>query len=154
MSANRTDELASNFDRYLEQLGTELESFPDEASVWRVQAGITNSAGTLALHMTGNLLHYVGALLGNTGYVRDREGEFSRRDVPRAELLGLVSATRTVLSEVLGGLDGTALDAEFEGLPDRYKGRTTGWFLMHLSIHLGYHLGQVNYHRRLLGTAG
>lgn len=145
-------ELARLFDRDLAQLREEIGSYPDEPSVWALRDGILNSGGTLALHLCGNLQHFVGALLGRTGYVRDREAEFSDRDVPRAAILARIDEARAAVSETLAGLDGEALEGRFPGAAPGSLGDapTTRLMLVHLSGHLAYHLGQVNYHRRLL----
>src|SRR5260221_4897813 len=81
------DTIATIFVRDLKALKRELEAFKDERHIWRTAPGITNSAGTLTLHMAGNLRHFVGAQLGKSDYVRDRDAEFARRDVPRADLM-------------------------------------------------------------------
>lgn len=135
--------------RDLGALKRELEAYGDETDLWKVPAGIQNSAGTLALHLVGNLRHFIGTRLGDTGYVRDRDPEFSRRGVSRGELLAGID--RAIL-EIRVGLD--ALDAsDLVGFfPDVVGGVrvTTGDFLIHLTAHTGYHLGQVDYHRRLV----
>src|SRR5437764_673264 len=78
--------------RDLRALRREVEAFADERDLWRVPPGIGNSAGTLALHLAGNIRHYIGAVLGGTGYVRDRDAEFALRDVPRTDLLADIDA--------------------------------------------------------------
>jgi hypothetical protein len=125
----------------------EIAAYPDDASLWAAPPG-TNAAGTLALHVVGNLRHFVGALLGGTAYVRDRDAEFSRRGVPRAELLAELAEARRDVEACLGRLPALALDAE---LPLPIGGRRVHVddFLVHLATHLAYHLGQVDYHRRL-----
>ena len=110
---------------------------------------MSNSAGNLALHLIGNLNHFIGATLGNSGYVRQREVEFSQKNSPKAELITQIDDTISVVESVLNQL----IEAD---LQQEYKRRvfedtmTTEYFLVHLSMHLAYHLGQINYHRRLL----
>jgi len=128
----------------------ELEAYPAEADLWTLTDTIPNSAGTLVLHLTGNLRHYVGAVLGGTGYVRDRDAEFARRNVPRAELRrGLDDAIADV-----GATMSRVTDAQLATtFPETVAGQrvSTLDMLMHLAVHLTYHLGQIDYHRRLLG---
>ena len=126
----------------------ELEAYPDEASIWKLPAGLPNSAGTLALHVAGNLQHFVGAILGGSGYVRDRAAEFSERGAPRAELLRRLVAAEDA---VRLGLDGRALPEQYPGAAGGggMTVRTDEW-LAHLAVHLTYHLGQVDYHRRIV----
>jgi uncharacterized damage-inducible protein DinB len=126
----------------------EIESYPDDESVWELVEGISNSGGTLALHLCGNLSHFVGATLGNTGYVRNRDVEFSQRGISRAALSEQLTATETAIRSTLGSLPDEKLH---EGYPIAVGGVTapTGIFLMHLATHLAYHLGQIDYHRRI-----
>jgi hypothetical protein len=137
------------FNRDLEALKSELENYLEEKNIWLVQDGITNSSGNLCLHLIGNLNWFIGAQLGNTGYIRKRELEFSSVNIPREELLASIDETKLVLNEVLDTLTSEQLEAIY---PINVFGEeiTTSYFLVHLSTHLSYHLGQVNYHRRLL----
>jgi uncharacterized damage-inducible protein DinB len=152
MNGHLAGDFARILDRDLASLASQLERYPDEASVWRLGGGIKNSAGTLALHLVGNLEHFVGAVLGGSGYVRDRDAEFGDRDVPRAEVLRRIAHCREVVAATLGDLDDEALRAPYPGdLPPIYEGgTTTHLFLLHLAAHFMWHLGQVDYHRRLL----
>lgn len=131
--------------RDLRTLRREVEAYPDETLVWRELPGIPNTAGTLVLHLTGNLQHYVGAHLGGTGYVRDRPAEFARRNVPRAELLREIEKAEAAIAR----LKDPDLTAEFPELIGGHR-VATGEFLMHLVSHFTYHLGQLDYHRRVV----
>lgn len=135
--------------RELKALRRQVEAYPDDASLWRSPPGIANSAGTLVLHLCGNLRHFVGKVLGGVEYVRDRDAEFSRRDVPRAELLADIDATIEAVSAALGTPADARLSARYP-MPIGGRMLTTSQFLVHLAAHLAYHLGQVDYHRRLL----
>ncbi len=144
-----TASLARVLARDLRALRREVEAYADERDLWRVVPGITNSGGTLALHLAGNLQHFIGAVLGGTGYVRDRAAEFTRRDVPRSELLREIDATLAVVPRTLEALDDDALARPYPQPPGGAT-PTTGAFLLHLATHLTYHLGQIDYHRRML----
>lgn len=133
--------------RDLDRLRDEIAGFDNEADLWRTVPGTVNPAGALALHLCGNLQHFIGATLGHTGYVRDRDAEFAARDVPRASVLAEISTARQVVDHTLGALD----DAEVvRAYPARFLEElaTIGAVLVHLSGHLMYHLGQINYARR------
>ena len=144
-----TETLIKLFTRDLNALKTQVNSYKDEKNLWIVTKDISNSAGNLCLHLVGNLNHYIGANLGDSGYVRQRDLEFSLKDIPKADLIKLINDTIDVVENTLGNL--TEVDLQKE-----YKRRvfedtmTTAYFLVHLSMHLAYHLGQINYHRRLL----
>ncbi len=137
------------FVRDASALREELLAYPEEQQIWAMPPGVRNSAGTLALHLCGNLQHFVGALFGGTGYVRNRDAEFSRRDVTRAELVTECDAALSAIARGCAALTDEALAAPFPGglagaqLP-------TGLALLHMATHLAYHLGQIDYHRRLV----
>ncbi|MES2124868.1 MAG: DinB family protein [Gemmatimonadota bacterium] len=133
--------------RDLKGLGAELEGYHDDASVWQELPGFANSTGTLVLHCCGNLRHFVGSILGGNGYVRDREAEFSTRGVPRAELQRLLAVTRDEVVAALDALNPAVLSEPFPA-PLPGGSTTTERMLVHLSAHLGYHLGQADSHRR------
>ena len=140
------------FDRDLEVLYKEIESYPSEATLWLVKGDIKNSGGNLCLHLCGNLQHFVGTILGKTGYVRNRDAEFADKNVPRAKLLGEIRATQTAVKNTLANLDPSTLEKDY---PINVFGEpmTTNFFLIHLEAHLNYHRGQVNYHRRLVAIS-
>ena len=139
------------FLRDLDKCIAEVEAFPDEASLWRIAGDVKNPAGTLALHLAGNLQHFIGAILGQTGYVRDREREFSARGISGKELTDGLKTTRQVVEETLGNLSDERL-AEVFPASHFGEGRTTAHALLHLLAHLNYHLGQLNYLRRLVAV--
>jgi uncharacterized damage-inducible protein DinB len=136
-------------DRDLRTLRREIEAYPDDASLWQTVPGISNVGGTLALHLTGNIQHYFGARLGGTDYVRDRNAEFARRNVSRSELLTEIEAARAAVRKTAARLSEAQLRAEF---PESIAGVKieTGEYLLHLATHFAYHLGQLDYHRRVV----
>ena len=133
--------------RDLEGLRREIALYPDDDAPWRMLPGLPNSGGSLARHLAGNLRHYVGAQLGGTGYVRDREAEFGAGGLTRAALDAEVQRAIADVDRTLAALDPARLDEPYP-LPfgDRRVG--TRVFLLHLAVHLTYHLGQIDYHRR------
>lgn len=143
------ESLAKLYDRDLQKLKTEIESYQNEADLWVIESEINNSAGNLCLHLIGNLNHYIGHQLGGTDYVRNRPLEFSDKNVPKAILIEKIEATRAMLKQVLLPISSETLaqkhTEEFYGGNDSNE-----FFLIHLLSHLNYHLGQVNYHRRLV----
>lgn len=144
-----TTALKALIHRDLEKLKLEISQYQNEASIWKVEKQISNSAGNLCLHLVGNLNHFIGKVLGGTDYVRNREAEFSLKDVPRAELVRLVEDTIPVMDQSLDQVTPEQLAATYPIEVFGYP-MTTEHFLIHLAMHLDYHLGQVNYHRRLL----
>ena len=144
-----TDTLRKIFNRDLAKLEEELGLYLQEENLWRVERNVANSAGNLTLHLIGNLNTYIGAKLGNSGYVRNRPEEFALKDVPRTELICKIKETIQTVDVVLSGLSREQLSSEYPEIV--LDGRmSTEFFLVHLAGHLNYHLGQVNYHRRLL----
>ncbi len=145
------DSLQTILLRDLDKLKKEIEQYPDEPSVWVIKGDIKNSAGTLVLHLCGNLQHYIGVGLGKSDYKRDRDNEFSARNVPRADLIKEIERTKDAIKTALSGASLDILDTDYP-LPVYDYPMTVQFFMIHLASHFGYHLGQVNYHRRLLGT--
>jgi uncharacterized damage-inducible protein DinB len=137
------------FFRDINRLKSEMELYQNEADIWRIEKNISNSAGNLCLHLIGNLNAFIGAALGNTNYVRNRALEFSEKGVPRTELLNKIDETILVVNQTLQQLSEDDLKKDFPILVFDEK-TTTEFFLVHLATHLTYHLGQINYHRRLL----
>ena len=143
------DTLIELFKRDLNKLKVEIELYRDETNLWLINKDVTNSAGNLCLHLVGNLNAFIGAELGDTGYIRQRELEFSLKDIPRVELMSQVDDTIIMVETILNKLTPEDLEKNFP--IDVFKEKmTTEFFLVHLSTHLAYHLGQINYHRRLL----
>jgi uncharacterized damage-inducible protein DinB len=141
--------VAAILDRDLKALAREVAAYPDDTTLWIAPAGIANSAGTLVLHLSGNIQHFMGAKLGGTGYVRDREREFAARGVSREALLSEIEAARAA---VHAAAQCTSDEREDEDFPDPVAGVrvSRGDLLVHLVSHVGYHLGQVDYHRRMV----
>ena len=135
--------------RELEALAREVELFPDDDVLWRTVPGVTNSAGNLALHACGNLEHFVGAVLGGTGYVRDRPAEFATRTGRRADVARQLRETAAVVTNALARVPESALAAPY---PEPHDGvqLSCGLFLLHLCVHLAFHLGQAGTLRRAL----
>jgi len=137
------------FKRDLNKLKFEIELYNEESNLWLINKEVTNCAGNLCLHLVGNLNAFIGAELGRSGYIRERDLEFSLKDVPRTKLISQIDDTIIMVENVLNKLTEEDLDKNFP--IDVFKEKmTTGFFLVHLSTHLAYHLGQINYHRRLL----
>ncbi len=144
-----TETLTQLFERDLKRLANEISLYKDESHIWTVQKDISNSAGNLCLHLLGNLNHFIGATLGHTGYVRHRDDEFSLKNIPRQDLLLNISNCLLIVTETLQKLPEEDLAADF---PIEVFGKkdSTEYMLVHLATHLSYHLGQINYHRRLV----
>ncbi|KRB56829.1 DinB family protein [Flavobacterium sp. Root186] len=137
------------FNRDLNKLKFEIESYEFEKQIWAVDKNISNSAGNLTLHLIGNINTYIGAEIGKTRYIRNRPLEFSLKDIPKSELIDKIENTIIVVNDVLDILTEADLNSIYPQIVFE-KEMTTGFFLVHLATHLAYHVGQINYHRRLL----
>jgi len=141
--------LSEIFERDLQKLITEIKLYKDEDNLWLIKEGISNSAGNLCLHLVGNLNHFIGATLGNTGYVRHREDEFSLKNILRQDLILNIENCILIVKNTINKLKDEDLVKDFP-LEKHGKIVSTMHMLIHLQTHLSYHLGQINYHRRLL----
>ena len=146
-----TKELKALFTRDLIKLKDEIALYRDDDALWSVKEGISNSGGNLCLHLIGNLRTYIGKTLGGVYYERDRPNEFSAKLIPRVNIYREIDET---IEAVTLSLDIISADQLAEDFPEMIWGKPTGmiYTLMHLHGHLTYHLGQINYHRRLLDS--
>lgn len=144
-----TQTLLPWFLRDLNKLREEISLYKNENDLWILKGDIKNSAGTLALHIIGNLKDRIGAQLGNTGYIRNRDKEFSERNVSRELLLKEIDDVITIVQKILPTITDEKFNSEY---PTEFLGskRTVGEIFFIFYGHLNYHLGQLNYHRRLL----
>jgi uncharacterized damage-inducible protein DinB len=138
--------------RDIDKLKEEMAGYSDQKILWDVAPGIRNSGGNLCLHLIGNLNHFIGAMLGKNGYVRNRDAEFGQKNIPLEELITQVEHTKEVVIQTLAALEEENLELDF---PVQLNGQTfkTNQMLIFMLGHLNYHLGQINYHRRFLGQA-
>lgn len=143
------DTLMTIYNSELKKLRTEIESYQHEEALWKTDKNIANPAGNLCLHLVGNLNGFIGAELGHTGYVRNRDLEFSEKGLSKAELLQKIDDTITVVDSTLKKLTDEDLEKDF---PRKIFAETKSaeYMLVYMLSHFTYHLGQVNYHRRLL----
>lgn len=141
--------ISSIIERDLNKLIEELNLYTNEKDIWIKKGAISNSPGNLTLHLIGNLHHFIGFAIGNTGYKREREIEFSTPFCSREELISKLNATIDVVKASLSNLTDSIL---YENFPLEKHGEivTFEHMLLHLLTHLNYHLGQINYHRRLI----
>lgn len=147
-----TEALLRIFEKDIAKLEEEIKSYPDEDSLWKTVPGIKNPGGNLCLHLCGNLQHFFGTVMGQSGYKRNRDYEFAAKDVPVSELLKEIQLALKAVRSVLEKIEPADLEKEY---PLEVLGSPTkvGYFFIYLQGHLNYHLGQINYHRRLLAGA-
>jgi len=141
--------LADLYERDLRKMIEEVSLFKDEQNLWRTQGSVKNSCGNLVLHITGGLNHYFGATLAHTGYVRDRDQEFIKKGVKREELVAQLEQVIPMMNETLSALTTEQMEADFPIFFDK-PNTSVSYVAVRLLAHLGYHLGQVNYLRRVL----
>jgi hypothetical protein len=147
-----SNEMAVLYARDLKRLLQEIQAFPSDDLLWQVVSGVTNSAGNLALHLEGNLREYVGRQLGGVAYTRQRPLEFASKGLSVAALSAQLQDLPALIERVVAGMTPEELEKPFpeQGLPQM---RTNRLFLLHLYGHFSYHLGEIDYLRRIL-TSG
>jgi hypothetical protein len=148
-----TTELAGLFRRDLTRLAQELEAFPSDEILWAKVPGVSNSAGHLFLHLEGNLREYIGRQLGGFDYTRRRDVEFASAPFPRSDIMQRIETLPVLIPGIVSALSEDAFAAPY---PENVLGEplSTRQFLIHLSGHLNYHLGQIDYLRRVLTGDG
>jgi uncharacterized damage-inducible protein DinB len=143
------DELTKLFEQDLDRLKEEIEAFRQDRNLWKTTGNISNSAGNLCLHLVGNLNTFIGNNIGKFPYTRDREAEFSLKDVPKQKLIAQVEEVKEIVKRSLGKIDDATIEDVY--IAHRLGNEMSNSFLlMHLAAHLSYHLGQINYLRRML----
>ena len=143
------EDLRTLFLRDLNKLKKEINAYNYESTIWHTDGAISNSAGNLCKHLTGNLRHFIGHILGSSDYIRDREGEFSTPNLSKVDLNLEIELAEEAINFTFNQLDITKMQKTYPIEVFGHK-MTVQYFLFHLLSHLNYHLGQVNYHRRLL----
>ncbi len=143
------ESLKEFFIRDIENVKKEITLYADESDLWKTAPGINNSAGNLALHLTGNLKYFIGVVLGKSEYIREREKEFTLKNIPREEIFRGLDETNVIIRQVFDSLQETDLNQPYPENLNQKKGDIS-YQLIRLLAHLNYHLGQINYHRRLL----
>ena len=148
-----SSELAALYARDLARLTQQIRAFPDDESLWQTAPGVSNSAGNLALHLEGNLREYIGRQLGSIPYSRARPLEFGQKGLAKEDVIARIEHVHEIVPGVIRGLSSAALDAQY---PEQVLGvpMTARQFLVHLLGHLNYHLGQIDYLRRITTGAG
>jgi len=143
-----TEQLQFILLRDLTAFQMELEGIP-ENQLWVKAEGFPNAPGNLALHIAGNLQHFIGSVLGDSSYQRNREAEFNAHAGTLAELQQELTAARKAVEDVLPRLSAEDLAQDF---PMAIEGRpmATQAFLVRIAVHLSYHLGQLNVLKRIL----
>jgi hypothetical protein len=139
------NDFVTYFNHYLEQIENEVKSYTNESDLWFAKGDVKNSAGNLALHILGNLNHFIGKALAGTGYERNRDAEFENKNISRSEILDEIEHTKDLISKTLPHLNN--LTDEY---PEGYWHDSGSIHLQLLKLlsHLAYHAGQINYHRR------
>ena len=143
------DTLLIIFERDLNKLKTEI-SYKDEKNMWLVEGAISNSAGNLCVHLIGSLNHFIGAILGGTGYIRERDKEFSVKEISREKLVSDIEDLLVLVKRVISKLTKDDFEKKFPIKFGEQEFTTESFFISIAAPHLAYHLGQINYHRRLL----
>ncbi len=144
-----SEAVGATLKRDLQTLAHELDGYAVESQIWSTPHGLKNSAGTLSIHLIGNTRYFIGAILGNSGYRRDRDFEFAGQPVPRGQIRAEITAAIDDITRTLANLPDSALDSVYPIEVGKSR-LITGQFLVHLATHFAYHLGQIDYHRRLV----
>jgi len=142
--------LVELFTRDIDRLKKELLLYVDEKKLWKTTKEIKNSAGNLSLHLIGNLNHFIGATLGNSGYIRQRDKEFNVKNTPLKLILEQLDEIKEIIEKVILTLTENNLKSEYPLVVLNKEQMTKEYFLIHLYGHLNYHLGQISYHQRML----
>ena len=143
------NDLANFYERDIRKLIEEVNLFRNEEDLWRTRGSMKNSSGNLVLHIIGGLNHLIGATLAQTGYIRNRDQEFIIKDVERKYLVAQLEELIAMINKTLSAITEDRMDSDYPIFFDKPKA-SISYVLVQLLLHLNYHLGQVNYLRRVL----
>lgn len=152
MPTNHISDIKEIIVRDLGTLASRIEQTPEE-QLWKPMPGIINPAGTLAIHLCGNLRHFIGGVLGGDGYIRSREAEFSHMPLTKEEIIHEIRQTQEAVGSALDALHPERLHETMPDTPPQHQGRTIGFFLIQLCCHLSWHRGQADYLTRILAAS-
>jgi uncharacterized protein DUF1572 len=141
--------LTNFYERDISKLIAEVNLFRDEKNLWRTQGSVKNSSGNLVLHIIGGLNYLIGTILAHNGYVRNRDLEFIKKDVDRKELVAQLEELILMINKTINALTPEDIEVEYPIFFDKPQ-TSVSYVLLQLLLHLNYHLGQVNYLRRIL----
>ena len=137
------------YQRDIQRVIDEIALFKDEANIWKICGSTKNSAGNLALHLIGGLNYLIGTNLFHTGYVRNRDAEFTTKGIEKEQLIEQLKELNSMIGKTISSLTEEQLDSSFPIFFDK-ENATVNYVLTQLLLHLNYHLGQINYLRRIL----
>jgi hypothetical protein len=143
------NELANFYERDISKLIEEINLFKNEEDLWRTTGSVKNSCGNLVLHIIGGMNYLIGTALAHTEYVRNRDQEFIQKNVEKKELIAKLEELITIINQTLNRLTPEQMENEYPIFFDKPK-TSVSYVLVQLLAHLNYHLGQVNYLRRIL----
>lgn len=145
----KTKELSNLFEKGFEGLKHEIALYRKEEDLWITCCNVNNSAGNLAIHICGSINHFVNHGIGNTPYKRDRNVEFSQKDLSQKQILQTIEKTKANTLKTIKNINPKKLEENFP-LESPFGEISSSAAIVILLGHLQYHLGQISYHRRLL----
>lgn len=142
-------EIANFYQRDIQKVIDEINLFNDDSNIWKTSGSTKNSSGNLVLHLVGGLNHLIGTTLANTNYVRNRNLEFEQKDIERVQLIEQLKELSFMIDKTINSISEEQLNNSFPIFFDK-ENATIKYVLIQLLLHINYHLGQINYLRRVL----
>jgi uncharacterized damage-inducible protein DinB len=139
------------YSREIEKLKNEVLAFESDDLIWRTPDTQVISAGNQCLYIAGSLQHYIGNIIGDSGYIRNKEAEMKAKNISRERLLEEIENMRQVVVDTLEQVSKTELQKQFP-TNEFEEPVSTEFFLIHLLRKLSYHLGQISLLRQLVSA--
>jgi uncharacterized damage-inducible protein DinB len=146
-----TTVLIDLYSREIEKLKNEVLAFESDDLIWRTPDTQVISAGNQCLYIAGSLQHYIGNIIGDSGYIRNKEAEMKAKNISRERLLEEIENMRQVVVDTLEQVSKTELQKQFP-TNEFEEPVSTEFFLIHLLRKLSYHLGQISLLRQLVSA--
>ena len=146
--------IANDLANYYEYVAKQLHKWVDPLSdeqFWHNPYAYGNSVGHLLLHLTGNLSYYIGARIADTGYVRDRNREFTETQrPPKEQVLREFDRTIALVVATIRKLSAEDWTLEYSAeLEPEAKDRFAAF--LRCAGHAYHHVGQIIYLSKELG---
>lgn len=133
----------------LDKLKDEINAYENDELVWKLTDQVQVTGGNICLYLAGNLQHYIGNMIGDSGYIRNKEAELKAKNVSRERLMEEIENTRQIVVDTLEQVSKAELLKVFP-TKDFEESVTTEFYLVHLLNNFCFHLGQINFHRKLV----
>lgn len=131
------------YSRELDRFKNEILAFENDELPWKMADGLNITAGNICLSLCGSLQHNIGNMIGDSGYIRNKEAEQKAKNITRERLVEEIENAKGIVVNTLEEISKSDLlkifpSKEFE------EPITTEYFLIHQLSQLSFSIGQIS----------